>query len=146
MTLALAPDLKLPVELVTESVAILARKRMGKSNTAKVLVEQLFKASQQVVVVDPKGDWWGLRSSRDGKGPALPIAVLGGEDGDAPLEATGGELVARLVVEQRVSVVLDLSLFRKHEVATFMAAFLETLYRLKAKEQYRTPVMLAIDE
>jgi hypothetical protein len=28
MTLALAPDLKLPAELVTESVAILARKRM----------------------------------------------------------------------------------------------------------------------
>ena len=146
MTLALASDLKLPVELVTESVAILARKRMGKSNTAKVLVEQLFRASQPVVVVDPKGDWWGLRSSRDGKGPGLPIVVLGGEHGDVPLEATGGELVARLVVEQRVSVVLDLSIFRKHEVATFMAAFLETLYRLKAKETYRTPVMLAIDE
>jgi hypothetical protein len=46
------------------------------------------------------------------------------------------------VTEERVSVLLDLSLFRKHEVATFMTAFLENLYRLKAREQFRTPLML----
>jgi hypothetical protein len=63
-----------------------------------------------------------------------------------PLEATGGEVVAKLVTEERVSVLLDLSLFRKHEVATFMTAFLENLYRLKAREEYRTPLMLIVDE
>jgi hypothetical protein len=106
----------------------------------------LFTAKQQVVVVDPKGDWWGLLFDRSGKGPGLPFIVLGGEHGHAPLQSGGGEIVGRLVVEQHVSLILDLSQFRKHEIATFMADFMETLYRLKASEKYRTPVMLVIDE
>lgn len=142
----LADNLTLPIELVTESVGILAVKRAGKSHTAKKLTEQLHRAGQQVVVVDPKGDWWGLRSSADGKSPGLPFVVLGGEHGDVPIEPGAGELVAKLVVEQRVSLVLDLSELRKHQVSTFMVGFLETLYRMKAKDQYRTPMMLVIDE
>jgi len=72
--------------------------------------------------------------------------VLGGEHGHIPLEVGAGELVAKMVVTERVSLVLDLSQFRKHEVSTFMTAFMENLYRLKAQEQYRTPMMLIIDE
>lgn len=144
--LKIAPGLSLPLELVTQTLAILAQKRKGKSYLARRIVEQLHHAGQQVVVVDPKGDWWGLRSAADGKHPGLPIVIVGGERGDVPLEPSGGEVVAKLVVEERVSVLLDLSLLRKHEVATFMVAFLENLYRLKAREIYRTPVMLVIDE
>lgn len=144
--LKLAEGLKLPVHLVTESVGILAKRRAGKSTTARRLTEQLNKAKQQVVVADPKGDWWGLLFGVDGKSPGLPFVVLGGEHGHIKLEVGAGELVARMVVTERVSLVLDLSEFRKHEVATFMTAFMETLYRLKAQEQYRTPMMLILDE
>jgi hypothetical protein len=144
--LKLAKDLTLPVDVVTQTVAVLAKRRAGKSYTMRRLVEQLYQAGQQVVLVDPKGDQWGIRSAADGKGPGLPFVILGGERADVPLEVGAGEIVAKLVVEERVSVVLDLSLFRKHEVATFMTAFMENLYRLKAKEIYRTPVMLVIDE
>lgn len=142
----LAKDLTLPVDLVTQTVGVVAKKRSGKSYFARRLTEQLHKAKQQVVVVDPKGDWWGLLSSTDGKGPGLPFVIVGGERGHVPLEPNGGEVVAKLVVEERVSTLLDLSLLRKHEVATFMTAFLESLYRMKAVEQFRTPVMLVIDE
>jgi hypothetical protein len=144
--LHLAKGLTLPVDAVTQTVAILARKRSGKSYTARRLAEQLYRAGLQIVVVDPKGDWWGMRSSADGKGPGLSVIILGGEHGDIPLEVGGGEIVAKLVVEERASVLLDLSLFRKHEVATFMTAFGENLYRLKAREAFRTPLMLLIDE
>jgi len=144
--LAIASNLSLPLDAVTETIAIVAKRRVGKSYLARRLAEQIFHAKQQVVLVDPKGDHWGIRSGADGKSPGLPIVILGGERGDVPLEATGGELVAKLVVEQRVSALLDLSLFRKHEVATFMTAFLENLYRLKARETYRTPMMLILDE
>jgi hypothetical protein len=58
------------------------------------LVEQLHHAGQQVVVVDPKGDWTGNLSSADGKAPGLPFVIIGGERGHVPLEATGGEVVA----------------------------------------------------
>jgi hypothetical protein len=142
----LASDLSLPLELVTESVAILARKRAGKSYTARKLAEGLLGAGQQVVIVDPKGDWWGIRSARSGRGPGLPVVILGGEHGDVPLEAGGGELVARMVVHERVSVLIDTSLFSKRQAAHFMADFLETAYRLKAQAAYRTPMMLVVDE
>ena len=142
----LADHLSLPLEVVTQTIGLLAKRRAGKSYTIRRLIEQLFKAGQQIVVVDPKGDMWGIRSSSDGKKPGLPIVIFGGEHGDVPLEAGNGETVARLVVEERVNLLIDLSLFRKHEVATFMTAFLETLYRLKAREEFRTAMCLVIDE
>jgi hypothetical protein len=146
MKLRLADDLSLPLDVVTQTIVVLAKRRVGKSYTMRRLVEQLMKANQQVVLVDPKGDQWGLRSAANGKDPGLSIVILGGERGDVPLEAGAGEVVAKLVVEERVSALLDLSLFRKHEVATFMTGFMEALYRLKAREIYRTPMMLVIDE
>lgn len=144
--LRISEDLAFPIDVVTQTIGIVAKRRAGKSFLARRLTEQLFKAGQQVVVIDPKGDWWGIRSARDGRGPGLPILIIGGEHGDIPLEAGSGEVVAKLVVEEQVSALLDLSSFRKHEAATFSAAFLETLYRLKNHERYRTPLMLLIDE
>lgn len=145
-TLRIAKGFALPLEAVTQTIAVLARKRSGKSYLLRKLAEQLFHAGQQVVDVDPKGDHWGIRYGIDGKSPGLGFIILGGEHGDLPLEVGSGDLVAKLVVEERVSVVLDLSHFRKHEVVTFVTAFSEALYRLKAREQYRTPVMVMFDE
>lgn len=144
--IVLSPALHLPVDIVTEAVAVLAARRAGKSVLAKNLYEQLHHAGIQTGAVDPKGDWWGLRSSRDGKRPGLPVLIIGGEHGDVPLEPGSGELVAQLVVRERVSFVLDLSELSKSKTAVFMAAFLETLYRMKAKDQYRTPMHLVVDE
>jgi hypothetical protein len=146
MKIQIADGLAFPLDVVTQTVAILAKRRAGKSFLARRFVEQLDAARQQVVIVDPKGDWWGIRASRDGRGPGIPFVILGGEHGDVPLEAAGGELVARLVVEERVSALLDLSLLSKGDVARFMADFLEKVYRLQAREAYRAPMMLVIDE
>lgn len=144
--LEICADLSLPLDTVTQAVGILAKRRAGKSYLARRFAEQLHAAGQQLVIVDPKGDWWGARSAADGKSPGMPIVILGGDHGDLPLEVDSGAVVARLVVEERVSVLLDLSLLRKHEVSTFMALFLEDLYRLKAHAEYRTPLMLFVDE
>lgn len=144
--LKIAKGFELPTDVVTQTLAVLAKRRAGKSYLARRFAEQLHHAGQQVVIVDPKGDCWGIRSAADGKRPGLPFVILGGEHGDVALEVHAGEVVAKLVVEERVSALLDLSGFRKADVATFMAAFLEALYRLKAREQYRTPLMLVIDE
>lgn len=144
--LKISKEISLPLDIVTQTIAILAKRRAGKSYTMRKQCEELLKANQQIVIVDPKGDQWGIRSSSDGKKAGYPIIILGGEHGDIPLEVNAGEVVAKLVVEERVSILIDLSEFRKYEIATFMAIFLENLYRLKAQEQYRTPVMLVVDE
>lgn len=145
-SLRLSPDLVLPLDFVTQSAAILAKRRVGKSFTVRRITEQLIRERQQVIFIDPKGDQWGIRSGADGRSPGLPITIFGGEHGDVMLSPSRGELVARIAVEEQASMLLDLSEFRKHEVATFMAPFLETLYRMKAREAYRTPVMIVVDE
>jgi hypothetical protein len=140
--LHISKSLALPIDAVTQRISILGRTRSGKSHTAGVLVEEVLKAHQQVVIIEPKGDWWGLRSSADGKSEGLPITIMGGKHGDIPLEPTAGALVADIVVNERVSLLLDLSLFdSKAEEIRFVTAFLDRFYRKNTE-----PVMLVIDE
>lgn len=133
MKLRIGSNLTLPAEAATQTFAILGKRGVGKTNTAVVMAEELLKAQQPVVIVDPVGVWWGLRSSADGKQEGFPIVVLGGEHADAPLEVTGGDLVADMVVSEGLSIVLDLSLFRKNDMVRFMTDFSESLYRKNRK-------------
>lgn len=140
--LHLSNDLSLPIEAVTQRISILGRTGSGKSYTAAVLVEEVLKAHQQVVVLDPKGDWWGLRSSANGKSAGLPITIMGGEHGDVPLEPTAGALVADIIISEGISVILDLSLFdSKADEIRFATAFLDRLYR-----KNKRPLLFVCDE
>jgi len=139
--LHIATNFSLPLDAVTQTFAILAKRGAGKTFTALVMTEEMLKASLQVVVVDPIGVTWGLRASADGKHAGLPIIILGGEHADAPLEVTAGGLVADFVVEERASCVLDLSRFRKGEQVRFMTDFCERLYH-----RNRSPLHLILDE
>ncbi len=38
-----------------------------------------------MIVLDPKGDWYGIRSSSTGRRAGLPFVILGGDHGDIPL-------------------------------------------------------------
>jgi uncharacterized protein len=140
--LRISPRLSLPLEAVTETFALLAKRGAGKTYTASVLVEEMLAAHLQVVVVDPIGAWWGLRAGADGKPDGgYPVAVLGGDRGDVPLEPTGGALVADLVVDERLSAVLDLVRFSKGERRRFAADFLERLY-----QRNRDPLHVVLEE
>ena len=139
--IALASDLTLPLEAVTETFAILANRGSGKSVTAQRVVEQLHHAGLPVVVLDVKGDWWGIRSSADGAGPGLPFVIFGGDHADVPLEATAGELLADLIVDDRIPAVLDLSLMSKAKARTFATVFAERLY-----ERNRDALHVVIEE
>lgn len=143
MKLKIADNFSLPLEAVTQTFGILGKRGGGKSYTAKVMAEEMIKANAHVCAVDPIGNWWGLRLAADGKSPGLPITVLGGEYGDVPIEASekAGEFVARLIIEEKLSVVIDVSQFRKHEQTSFMIGWAETLYRLN-----REALHLFIDE
>ncbi len=139
--LHIADGLDLPIDFVTQTQAILAKKGSGKSYCASVQAEELLKAGQQIIVIDFTGVWWGLRSSVSGKEKGFPILVLGGDHGDVPLEEKAGSVIAEAIVKDRFSAVLDLSLFGKGAMNRFLAAFLETLY-----QKNRQPVHLFADE
>lgn len=129
MTLHIAPELALPLEAVTETFAILAVKRAGKSNAAVVMAEEMFDAGVPWVAVDPKGDWWGVRAAGDGEAPGLSVLVFGGLHGDIPLEPTAGRLVADLIAEERITCVLDVSEMSKADQRRFLTDFADRLYR-----------------
>jgi hypothetical protein len=128
VTLNIGPDFSLPVDAVTSTFGILAKRRVGKSNAAVVMAEEMYDAGLPWVAVDPKGDWWGIRAAGDGKAPGLSVLVFGGEHGDVPLEPTGGRLVADLVVQRRLTCVLDVSAMTKADQRRFLLDFAEQLY------------------
>ena len=137
----LGPGLELPIEAATETFGVFGIKGSGKSTTAKSIVEQLTRAGQQTLVIDPVGTWWGLKSSADGRAPGLPFTVLGGERGDLPLNVNAGELVAELAIDSTAPLVVDVSHMRKAEQRRFLLPLIETLYF-----RNRDPLMLVIDE
>jgi uncharacterized protein len=128
MNLVISPKFSLPLEAVTQTFGILAKRGVGKTYTAAVMAESMLAANQPICVVDPIGVWWGLRAAADGKGTGYSIVVFGGDHADLPLDAGAGELIADLLIDKRISAVLDLSLLRKGEAIRFMEAFAERLY------------------
>jgi hypothetical protein len=140
-TLRISSDLKLPLEAVTQTFAILAMRGVGKTHTASVLAEELCEARLPFVVLDPTGAWWGLRATADGKGEGYPVTILGGDHADAPLEETAGKVVAEMLAEEARPLVLDLSHLSKGAMRRFVADFAERLY-----EKNRDPLHLIIDE
>ncbi|HLL88537.1 MAG TPA: hypothetical protein VK324_04485 [Tepidisphaeraceae bacterium] len=140
--LNISEDLKLPIGFVTETQTLLAKRRKGKSYTAMVQAEELTKAGQPWVALDPMGAWWGLRAGRDGtKAGGLPVLVCGGKRGQLPLEPGGGRVLADLVMAERTPVVLDLSELVPEQQHTFGADFIERLYHAT-----RDPLHVFIDE
>lgn len=141
--LKIAPGLALDADYVGGGTfALLAKKGAGKTYLARVMCEEFWKAKVPFVVLDPMDAFWGLRSAADGAGEGIPVAIFGGDHGDAPLEPTSGKLMADLVVDERLSMILSLKSFgtRKAE-RQFALDFLERLYRRNSEL-----VHLLIDE
>jgi uncharacterized protein len=129
--LRIAPGLELDADYVAGGTfALLAKKGAGKTYTGRVMAEEFWKAKVPFVVLDPMGAWWGLRSSADGKGEGIPVAIFGGEHGDAPLERGGGAVMGDLVVDEGLSMILDMKgLGSRAAERQFALDFLERLYR-----------------
>lgn len=126
--LKIADNLSLPLDAVTQTFAILAKRGVGKTHTAMVTAEEMLKAGQPIVVYDPTSAWWGLKTSKDGKKPGFPVVIFGGEKADVPLEESAGSTIATVIVEKRIPAILDVGLLRKGARIRFMTDFCETLY------------------
>lgn len=131
----------IPVEAVTTSVGVLAKKRVGKTHNSSVLAEEMLAAGQQIVAIDPTDAWHGLRSSADGKSEGYSIVVLGGPHQDLPLEPTAGAVIADFVVDTDKSIILCLDGWSKGAQARFVTDFVERLF-----QRNKRPLHLFIDE
>jgi hypothetical protein len=125
-------------------MAAIGRKGAGKTYLSTMIAEQMLDASAQVIVIDPVGNWFGLRIAADGRSKGKDIFVIGGEHGDLPMVPDAGAKIARLLVEKRISAVLDISGFRQGERKRFAAEFAEEFFHLKKSQ--RSAVHLFIEE
>ena len=128
--LKIAPNLSLPLEVVTQKLAWLGTTSSGKTYGASKMAELLYHAGAQIIVLDPVGVWYGLRLGKDGESPSgVKMPIFGGLHGDVPLEATAGKLLADLVVDRTLSCIIDVSQLESDaEKVRFARAFAERFF------------------
>jgi hypothetical protein len=83
-----------------------------------------------------------LRASADGSAAGYPVVVFGGKRADVPINAEMGAALGRLIANEALACVIDLSDLGSNAARRrFMAAFSEALY--EANEE---PLHLVLDE
>jgi uncharacterized protein len=145
-TIDFAEDLSFPLDVATQTLAFIARKRAGKSYAAGKMIEGLAKNLVQFVIIDPVGNWYGLRLDADGKSPGLDIPVLGGLRGDIPLDPNSGKLVADTIIDTGRSFILDVSQFSLAERKRFVTALGEQLWLRQKGLKDPQPVHVVLEE
>lgn len=132
---------ELPDGVLRQHTIVLGKTGAGKSSVMRGMVEQLLHDNKPVCIVDPKGDWWGLKSSADGKHPGFPIVIFGGDHADVPLNVHAGAHVAELVATGNRPCIIDLGGWSVADRTRFFVDFAGALFR-----HSRGPRWLVIDE
>lgn len=147
-TINLSKTLQLPAEIAGRRTAVFGISGSGKSNTAAVIVEQLLAAGEQCVLIDPKGEAWGLLSLANGKPSKLPLIIFGEPHGHiASLDESHGPRLADFVVDSGRSIALSLLGFESDQSERrFVSTFLRQLYRRKTKQNPRTRTLVILEE
>jgi hypothetical protein len=134
--------IELPVSAATRTFAILAKRGAGKSYTAGVMQEEMYKNNIPFVTFDPIDVHWGLRVSKDKTGKGLPIVVFGVLDNaDIPLNDEMGAEIARAVVDTNISCVISTFGMSKKGQRRLIAEFSEELLKIN-----NTPRHIFIEE
>src|SRR6267142_1126365 len=131
----------LPEAVFDQHVIVLGKTRSGKSSAMRLLVEHLLDKDKPVCIIDPKGDWWGLKASASGKQAGYSLVIFGGEHADVPLNSRSGGPVAELVATGNRSCIIDLGGWMPGDRTQFWIDFASTYFRAHRGRHY-----LVIDE
>jgi hypothetical protein len=134
-------ELAIPTGALSQHVIVLGKTRSGKSSVMRLLVEQLLDDGKPVCIIDPKGDWWGLKSSATGKSAGYPVIIFGGAHADVPLNPRAGAPIAELIATGNRPCIIDLKGWMVGDRTRFFIDFASTLFR-----HTRGPRWLIIDE
>lgn len=140
-------DFDLSAEAFTKTIAIMAKKGAGKSYTAGVIEEEFAAGGLPFVVMDPVGVHWSIRAMADGSPAPWSVVVFGGEHADIEIERDSGAKVARVILEEKLSAVVDVSQLSKSAWREFVRDFARTLYETNRPADGRGhPIHLFIEE
>lgn len=125
----------IPDEIWTQHVAILAKPGRGKTITAKGGAASLMKQRLRVGAVDPTAAWWGMQLTADGKKPAFPMVIFGGDHANIPIDPTRkheardkGEKIGALLGDADFSWIIDTSGMGKDYRTDFMTGWAEAIF------------------
>lgn len=131
----LGKGLQLDIDkLIAQRMLITANSGGGKSYAVRVLAEATFGHVQQIII-DVDGEYHTLRERYD--------YMLFGKDGDYPADIRGAALLARRLLETKVSAIIDIYELGTQK-AIFVQRFLEAL--VNAPRELWHPVLVFVDE
>jgi hypothetical protein len=120
-------SIHIPINAATKTFAILAKRGAGKTYTGAVMAEEFYKNNIPFVVFDPIDVWWGLRLAANGTDTGIPVVVFGVEHADIPLHRDMGRDIARAIVKENVSCIINTFGIPKAAQRHLIAEFSEEL-------------------
>ena len=129
-----------PQKILDQHAVVLGKTGAGKSSALRHVVEHLLRKEKRVCVIDPKGDWWGLKWAADGKGQGYPVIAFGdfkeSKAADIPLNAQSGKHVAELVATGNRPAIIGMRGWMTSAMVRFWIDFASTLFAQNAGEIY----------
>jgi hypothetical protein len=133
-------NLCIPKNILKQHVAVLGKTGAGKSSALRHVVEHLLTEQKRVCIIDPKGDWWGLKVSADGKGPGFPVIAFGDfkepKASDVPINQQSGKHIAELIASGNRPCVIGFRGWMTGHMVRFWIDFASTLFNANSGELY----------
>ena len=121
--------------LVESRLLVQANSGAGKSWLLRRILEQSHGKVQQIVI-DLEGEFGTLREKYD--------YILAGKGGDTPAEVRSAALLARRLLELKVSAIIDLYELPPQDRKRFVRLFLESM--INAPKELYHPCLVVVDE
>ncbi len=135
----------IPVETIAQHCVALGKTGAGKSSVLRHIIEYLLGQKKRVCVIDPKGDWWGLKAGADGGPGGFKVIAFGDfkepTAQDVPINEHSGKHVAELVATGNRPCVIGFRGWMPAQMTKFWIDFAATLFNQNSDELF-----LAIDE
>lgn len=135
-----------PEKILSQHAVVLGKTGAGKSSKLRHIVEHLLAQGKRVCIVDPKGDWWGLKKDADGIRPGIKNLIAFGDfkeakAQDVPINAQSGKHIAELITSGNRPCIIGFRGRMPGALVKFWLDFAPTLFNAQSGELY-----LVIDE
>ncbi len=132
--------LPFPERVLHQHIAVLGKTGSGKSSALRVIAEHLLDKQRRVCIVDPKGDWWGLKSAASGKSAGYPVIMFGDfkepRATDVPINDRSGKHVAELIASGNRPCVLGFRGWMPAQLVRFWLDFAPAVFNSNEGELY----------
>jgi hypothetical protein len=130
----------IPEKALEQHLVVLGKTGAGKSSALRHIVEHLLARKKRVCILDVKGDWWGLKSSADGKQAGFPIIAFGDfrepKATDVPINSASGKQLAELITSGNRPCIIGFRGWMPGEFTDFWLDFAPTLFNSNEGELY----------